>query len=407
MDIGNIKICTLMFADDIVIFTEKPEDLQKLLTSFHEWCNKWRMIVNVGKSKIVHFRKSNLPRSTCTFKLGDVTLDYVDKYKYLGIVLEEFLNYSVTAKVLSDSGGRALGAIIAKYKYFNDMNYVTYTKLYENCVNPVMEYCSGIWGFQKFNFCEQVQNRAIRIFLGVHRFAPTLALQGDMGWHLTHHRRHSNMLRFWNRLIKMPGNRLTKKIFLWDYHLKNNNWSSDIETIFRQMDTENVFDNMHACDVNESLKFMYNANADMWKNNLKSKPKLRTYVTFKESFGRDKYLYNPMSKRERSLMAQLRMGILPLNIEVGRFRNLPVSERTCSLCNENVTENEFHFLFHCQNYTTARQYLYQTVLQSNPNFLNLVDSEKCKILFNNFSKHLSRYILKAFLKRRDDLYSKL
>ncbi len=41
---------------------------------------------------------------------------------------------------------------------------------------------SEIWGYKSFNKIYAIQNKAIRIYLGVHRFAPTAAVSGDIGW---------------------------------------------------------------------------------------------------------------------------------------------------------------------------------------------------------------------------------
>ncbi len=43
-------------------------------------------------------------------------------------------------------------------------------------------------------------------------------------------------------------------------------------------------------------------------------------------------------------MAQFRIGILPLHIETGRFRDNKINERVCLLCNSGVVENELYFL---------------------------------------------------------------
>ncbi len=37
-------------------------------------------------------------------------------------------------------------------------------------------------GYKSFNKIDGIQNKAIRIYLGVQRFAPTAAVSGDMGW---------------------------------------------------------------------------------------------------------------------------------------------------------------------------------------------------------------------------------
>ena len=44
-----------------------------------------------------------------------------------------------------------------------------------------MEYVAGVWGYDYAQKLNVIQNRAARCFLGVHRFTPTSALEGDMG----------------------------------------------------------------------------------------------------------------------------------------------------------------------------------------------------------------------------------
>ena len=66
-----------------------------------EWCQKWSMRVNVSKTKVVHYRTKTQPRSQCTFIFDNVNIDTVDKYKYLGIILDEHLDFNNTAAVLA------------------------------------------------------------------------------------------------------------------------------------------------------------------------------------------------------------------------------------------------------------------------------------------------------------------
>ncbi len=54
-----------------------------------------------------------------------------------------------------------------------------------------------------------------------------------------------------------------------------------------------------------------------------------------------------MSRQCRSYLAQLRNGILPLQLEVGRWINKAVEEGLCLICNNGTVEDEEHFLFHC------------------------------------------------------------
>ena len=55
-------------------------------------------------------------------------------------------------------------------------------KLYESGVKPIIEYGSGVWGYVRAKECEINQSRAMRYFLGVHRFAPIAGMIGELGW---------------------------------------------------------------------------------------------------------------------------------------------------------------------------------------------------------------------------------
>ena len=103
-------------------------------------------------------------------------------YKYLGIILDEHLNFNDCTQTLSDAVGRALGGIIAKFKTLKNVGYDTFTKLFNLGVRPVYEYAAGIWGFHKASAIDKVHNRAMRYFLGVQKFAPNAALTSEMGW---------------------------------------------------------------------------------------------------------------------------------------------------------------------------------------------------------------------------------
>ncbi len=76
--------------------------------------------------------------------------------------------------------------------------------------------------YSKFEERGKILNRAIRCYLGVHQKAPSLAIEGYMGWIRTKVRQWVAMLRLWNKLIQMPDNCLTKKVFTWDYDLCQN-----------------------------------------------------------------------------------------------------------------------------------------------------------------------------------------
>ena len=142
---------------------------------------------------------------------------------------------------------------------------------------PVANYASEIWGYKDFQCCRNIQNRAMRYYLGVHKFAPIAGMQGDLGWLSVKYVRYKYMVNFWNRLVKMEDDRLTKHIFKYDYELCRGNWSADMNKIFSLLNMHAVFENIFLCNVENALEQLVYENNRQWNEIVHSKPKLRTY----------------------------------------------------------------------------------------------------------------------------------
>ena len=195
LEFDSKKVCILLFADDIVILGDNEAQMQTLLNFIGEWCKKWKLKINKDKTKIVHFRNKRTKVTDKKFYIEGDEIELIERYKYLGIVLDQYLDYKTTAEVLSGAAGRALGGIIAKFNTFRNIGFKTFTKLFNSGVVPILEYCAGVWGDGKHECCEKIQQRAIRYYLGVHQKSPILAIEGDMGWFTCKNRRYVEMCR--------------------------------------------------------------------------------------------------------------------------------------------------------------------------------------------------------------------
>ncbi len=103
------NICILLYADDIVLLSDPEEGLHKHLDKVYHWSLKLKMKFNAKKSNILHVRQSLIIRTNFNFKLGNMVLPIITQYKYLGIVITEFIDYNVVAQILADAANRALG----------------------------------------------------------------------------------------------------------------------------------------------------------------------------------------------------------------------------------------------------------------------------------------------------------
>ncbi len=245
----NDKMCILLYADNIVIFAEDPAQLQLLLTN--TWCKNWKMKINKDKTKIVHYRKKSISRSTQSFFLGNLDIEIDDKYKYLGIFLDEFFDFKCTASTLSGAADRTLGSIILKFKSLKNVGFETFSKLYHSGVAPIMDYYSGIWGYGNLEMCQKIQQCAIRFYLGVHPKTPLLALEGDVGSKYPNVRSHTEMLRFWNRVLNMDESRLTRQMFEYDYKRCKINWCNDMKQLFNIIGKMSIFEEKTSSNIRE------------------------------------------------------------------------------------------------------------------------------------------------------------
>ena len=141
-----------------------------------------------------------------------------------------------------------------------------------------------------------------------------------------------------------------------------------------------------------------------WLRSCNNMSKLDLYKDIKTNFGPEKFLTLNIDRYEKSLLSQLRYGILPLRIETGRFINEARCDRICKLCNSGGIEDQIHFLFYCDFYDDLREDLYIKARNAIDGWDNLTDIDKLIALFNDLTRILGKYVKNIFLKRRNELY---
>ena len=202
-------------------------------------------------------------------------------------------------------------------------------------------------------------------------------------------------------MLSMDDTRLTKQIFLWDRDLNRRNivtsWSGEVRGVFQisnaidTYDSSSLFDiKLFVADMRKSLTSLQN---DYLQAECSEKPKLRTFMLFKEFQVSPAYIYKPLSFFHRRMMAKLRLGCLPIRVETARYSipRLPESERYCLVCKNHETmldtsdlgsiENEAHFLFQCRSFLNEREIWFSN-MSLPANFESLSFQEKFKTVLN-------------------------
>ena len=135
---------------------------------------------------------------------------------------------------------------------------------------------------------------------------------------------------------------------------------------------------------------------------INTKPKLRTYKLFKNTYESEPYVTRYLSRSSRSIFSQFRTGILPLRIETGRYNNVPLQDRLCVYCQEEEIEDEFHFLLECPLYTDMRQDLLSQCNQLEPNFQDFSKDSKLKLILGDerILSNAVHFVVNAYHKRK-------
>ena len=389
----QLFINVLLYADDIVLITASEDDLQTLLNIVENWCRRWRLEVNLTKTNILHVRPSRRQQSRFMFLFNNRTVEYCRTYKYLGVTLNEFLDFEITAEAQAEAAGRAVGALITKAIKNGGLPFKIYKMLYECSCTSVSDYGSEIWGYLPRDAITKIHARAARAYLGLPKNVTRDGVLAEMNWQEPVYRGQLRMVRQFLRISKLTECRLTKKIVGWDEkfseHFNISTWFSEVKSIFNEHNILYLFNSIHevrndqliAEKLKESMEIKQKFDLEARCQN---KPKLRTFVTFKEFGITPNYILMPLSFIQHKFMAKLRLSSLPLRLETGRYERptLPEAARLCKVCSDGISiENESHFIFCCTSYWDIRQ-MWLARLKIPPNFGQLPLSDKLKLTLN-------------------------
>ena len=103
------------------------------------------------------------------------------------------------------------------------------------------------------------------------------------------------------------------------------------------------------------------------------------YVQYKDMYVTENYCTINLNRQQRSLIAKLRLGILPKNVELGRYSGTPRENRYCIHCKDMV-QDEVHVLFYCHLYSQLRQELLRAGSEYCDGFYILSDVKKIGFL---------------------------
>ena len=185
---------TILFADDTTICFSSP-DLSELtslcnseLEKFYSWTKSNKLTLNVAKTNCMLVSNRANDANCPTILLNNSPLQFKSSVKFLGIVIDNKLNFSEHIKTIKNKLSKNVG-ILNRLKKFVPPE--TLRNLYFSLLYPYLNYCVIIWGGTFATHIHPIkilQKRAIRIINRV----PALT--------------HSNPLFLQSKILKLEDN---------------------------------------------------------------------------------------------------------------------------------------------------------------------------------------------------------
>ena len=150
--INGKNIGCLLYADDLAIVSTTPLGLQSSLNNLHANCKKWKLEINIAKSKVMCMQKSNKPDES-EFSINSTPIEKVQNYCYLGIDIASSGSFKQAEKSIANKASKALFKL-KSLLYHVDIDIKIALKLFDQLIKPIALYSSEIWGPDVIKTCE-------------------------------------------------------------------------------------------------------------------------------------------------------------------------------------------------------------------------------------------------------------
>lgn len=180
---NNNNVNTLLWMDDVAIITDNVEEMKTLLKSTQEIADRYCIAFGPEKSNTMIINKKFAQTKTIDLKLGELTLEQVNKYKYLGCTINDKGDQEDQITNIKGKTEAAYQTIlhILHDKTFANIQMQTAWKLIETCIIPIITYGTEAWknNSKSVNKLNKILDDILKRILNVPLSTPREALYLD------------------------------------------------------------------------------------------------------------------------------------------------------------------------------------------------------------------------------------
>ena len=390
-----LRIYVLLYADDTIVMAESPEELQIALDKVKEYCDTWKLQINVSKTKVVIFSRGKV-RNVPNFKYGEENIDVVDDYVYLGTTfnyngkMDKAINKQVT------QARRALFSMMTKCKKLElpiDIN----CELFDVLVLPILTYGCEIWGYNKLDHIETFHRKFLKNQLRVNKRTANCMVYGELGRFRLEIPIYKRMIGFWLRIVRAKDSKLSSVFYrllktLYEANEYNSSWLQKIKTILDSCGMSNIWEHPENFSdewvVNSVEMKLKDMERQTWHAELERNVLCSNYKVFKDEHKTEKYI-SDLDTPDRINLTKYRCGSHRLPVATERYSGQE-NLHPCALCDNNDVGDEYHYVLICPVFRDVRGKYIKAYYYRRPSCL------KFNQLFNTKSlkelKNLAKFV---------------
>ena len=394
------RLSCLMYADDLILFSYSAKGLQKLIDNVVQFCNKWRLTINITKTKIMVAFKTKINFS---WSIYGKNLEVVNSFCYLGVVVDRSGSFTKAIDRLYVKANRAYYAIKSKINFYTGANVNTLCKLFDTMVKPILLYGSELWGVFNWRIgvdkCikdsllsnvipyEKLHLRFCKQTLGMSKNSSNVMSMSELGRFGLSYNIVQSVYKYWQHLLKSDRDSLCFKALCENILLDRSgiySYYGRIKDLFRFLNVQNLLEPVCNMSKLESNSKLISTNfSELFKSNfqeiLHSNEKYTFYSSFKRFFAKEKYLNFTVSPELRNSSTKMRCGNNYLPINFFRYKSAYGSSNQCFLCKTKLGD-ELHALTECSSLVNVRDKFFREMDTNFPHLQSFSIKQKIHYL---------------------------
>ena len=232
-NLWNMAMPALFFADDVALISTSVLGLQRLLNKLEDYCNTWRLNVNLSKTKVMVFKKGAKLKKVEKWFYRSQKVEVVNNYTYLGVKFTYNGKWNAHIKDKSTKckySGMQLGRFARRH---GDCSTKLFQHLFDTLVKSAMSYGSEIFAMTpRMDLLVNIERQFYRKTYGLANGVSGVALEVALGVANVEVNSRIKALNYWHKLATGEGNELVKLAYLQQREWAEQNlrcWGLDIK----------------------------------------------------------------------------------------------------------------------------------------------------------------------------------